>query len=131
MKFMMLVKADKDHEAGLPPNPAVLADMRPFMAGKMESGAVLEIGGLMPSKEGALLSAEGGALTVVDGPFTESKELIAGYAIIEADSREAAIALTREFMEIHLRTLGASYTGICEVRRMFEPANPDAGCGSV
>jgi len=62
----------------------------------------------------------GRKLTVTDGPFSETKELIGGYAIIEAKSQEDAVEFGKQFMEVHARILGASYDGECEIRQMLD-----------
>jgi len=120
MKFMMMMKADCAYEQGAMPAPELEAAMATFTESKMKAGIVLEVGGLLPSGAGALVRAEGGGLTVIDGPFAESKELIGGYAIVQADSKEAAIAEAKEFMSLHLRVLGPDYTGECQIRQMWE-----------
>ena len=66
------------------------------------------------------MRVSGGKLTVTDGPFPETKELIGGYAIVQANSREQAIELGKQFMELHARVLGSSYDGECEVRQLFD-----------
>jgi len=126
MRFMMMVKADKDYEAGLPPSPELMAAIGKLTEEEIKSGVLLSNGGLLPSSQGARIRVEGGKLTVTDGPFAETKELIGGYAIIEAKSKKEAIELGSNFMKIHADILGPSYEGECEVRQMF-----DAGdCGS-
>jgi hypothetical protein len=126
MRFMMMIKADKNYEAGLPPSPELMAVVGEHSKRMMESGVVLQNGGLLPSSMGARVRVAGGKLSVIDGPFAETKELIGGFAIIQAESRAEAIRLASEFMKLHADVLGASYEGECEVRQMY-----DAGeCGS-
>ena len=122
MRFMMMVKGDKDYEAGLPPKPELLAAIGKLKQDMVKAGVVLETGGLLPSASGARVRASGGKLFVTDGPFAETKELVGGYAIVEAKSRSEAVALGKQFMEVHTRVLGASYDGECEVRQMFDAA---------
>jgi hypothetical protein len=74
----------------------------------------------MPSSQGARLRLAGGRLTVTDGPFAEAKELIGGYAVIQAKSKEEAIELGKNFLKLHEEVLGLSYEGECEVRRMYD-----------
>ena len=64
-------------------------------------------------------------MTVTDGPFAETKELIGGFAILEAASKEEAIQLGKKFMQLHVDVLGQTYEGTLEVRPMFDPASPD------
>ena len=126
MRFMMMVKADKDYEAGLPPSPELMAAIGKLTEEGIQSGLVLDTGGLFPSSQGARIRIGGGKLTVTDGPFAETKELIGGYAIIQANSKQEAIEQGRRFMQIHADVLGASYEGECEVRQMFDSGD----CGS-
>ena len=93
MRFMMIVKADPSYEAGGPPNPALLAAIGKLSEEMTKAGVLLQSGGLLPSSKGARVRASGGKLTVTDGPFAETKELIGGFAILEAASKEEAIQL--------------------------------------
>ena len=130
MRFMMMIKGNKDSEAGVPPSPELMARVGEVTQEAMKSGVVVGTGGLMPSSRGAKIRVSGGKVTVIDGPFTEAKELIAGYAIIEAPSKEAAIEEGSRFMQVHADVLGPAYEGECEVRQMYSPddagpCNPD------
>ena len=120
MRFLMMVKADQNYEAGLPPNPELLGAIGKLNDEMVKAGVLLETGGLLPSSRGARVRASGGKLTVTDGPFAETKELVGGYAIVQASSREQAIELGKQFMELHARVLGPSYDGECEVRQLFD-----------
>jgi hypothetical protein len=123
MRFMMMVKADSDYEAGLPPKPELLAAIGRLTNDMVKAGVLLETGGLLPSARGARVRVSGGKLTVTDGPFAETKELIGGYAIVETKSREEAVELGKQFMELHATVLGSSYNGECEVRQLFDAAD--------
>jgi hypothetical protein len=79
-----------------------------------------QTGGLLPSSAGARVRVAGGKLTVTDGPFAEAKELIGGYAILRASSKEEAIELGKDFMKLHADVLGSSYEGELEIRQMAE-----------
>jgi hypothetical protein len=125
MRFMMIVKADPSFEAGGPPNPALIAAVGKLSEEMTRSGVLLQSGGLLPSSKGARVRASGGKMTVTDGPFAETKELIGGFAILEASSKEEAIRLGKEFMQLHVDVLGQSYEGTLEVRPMFDPASAD------
>ncbi|MFN0102006.1 MAG: YciI family protein [Bryobacteraceae bacterium] len=116
---MSLVRATKESEAGLPPNPALMAAIGKLAEEAVSEGVMVGMAGLAPSSKGARVRASGGKVTVVDGPFAEIKELIAGYAILEVNSREEAIEQARRFMQVHLDALGPSYEGECEVRQIF------------
>lgn len=121
MRFMAMVKANKDFEAGKPPSPEMMEAIGKHSEEAMRQGIVVEMGGLLPSAMGAKVRASGGKLTVVDGPFAEFKELIGGYAILQVNSKEEAIEHTRRFMQVHIDVLGPAYEGECEVRQLFEP----------
>ena len=125
MRFMMIVKADPSYEAGRPPDPALLAAVGKLSEEMAKAGVLLQSGGLLPSSKGARVRASGGKLTVTDGPFAETKELIGGFAILEASSKEEAIRLGKEFMQVHVDVLGQSYEGTFEIRPRFDPASAD------
>ena len=125
MRFMMIVKADPSFEAGQPPNPALLAAIGELSEKQTKSGVLIQSGGLLPSANGARVRVSGGRMTVTDGPFAETKELIGGFAILEAASKAEAIRLGKEFMQLHVDVLGQSYDGTLEVRQMFDGANGD------
>src|SRR5215467_11311481 len=91
MRFMMIVKANKDTEAGVLPSKELLEAMGKFNEEMVKSGVMLAGEGLQASSKGARVKFSGGKRTVIDGPFTESKELIAGYWLIEVKSKEEAI----------------------------------------
>ena len=74
----------------------------------------------MPSSAGARILVSGGTLRVIDGPFAEAKELIGGFAILKADSKEEAIRLGKIFMQLHIDTLGPSYESELEIRQMHD-----------
>lgn len=120
MHYLMMVKADDDYEAGQPPKPEVMAAVGAHAEKMAKAGVLLEMGGLMPSALGARVVVANGKTSVVDGPFAETKELIGGYAILAADSKEEAIRLGREFMQLHVDVLGASYSGELEIRQMVD-----------
>jgi hypothetical protein len=123
MKFMLIAKADKNSEAGLPPDPKLIAAIGQLSADMAKAGVLVDTGGLLPSSAGARIRLAGGKLTVTDGPFAEAKELIAGYAIVQAKSKEEAIELAKRFWKIHADVLGPSYVGEGEIRQLFEPAD--------
>lgn len=123
MRFMMMVKGDNDYEAGLPPKPELIAAIGKLSEDMVKAGVLLETGGLLPSSRGARVRASGGKVFVTDGPFAETKELVGGYAIVQAKSREEAVELGKQFMEVHTRVLGSSYDGECEVRQLLDGAD--------
>jgi hypothetical protein len=123
---MMMVKADRSYEAGVPPSPKLIAAIGKLSQEMTQAGVLLDTGGLLPSATGARVRVERGRVTVTDGPFTESKELIGGYGILRAGSREEAIELGKAFMAVHADVLGPSYEGELEIRQLAD-FEPDAG----
>jgi hypothetical protein len=91
MRFMVMVKADKNSEAGVMPSEQLLADMGRFNEEMAEAGVLLTAEGLQPSSKGARIKFSGGKRIVTDGPFAEAKELIAGFWMIEVKSKAEAI----------------------------------------
>jgi hypothetical protein len=91
MKFMILVKATKDSEAGILPDQKLLSDMMRFNEELVKAGVMLAGEGLKPSSSGARVRFSGAKRTVIDGPFTETKELVAGYWLWQVRSKEEAI----------------------------------------
>jgi hypothetical protein len=92
MRFMVMVRANAQTEAGVPPSPELVAAMGKFNQEMVDAGVMLSGDGLHPTSRGALVRFAGGRHTVVDGPFTESKELIAGFWMLQVASKEEAIA---------------------------------------
>ena len=92
MKFMMIVKATKESESGAMPDEKILAAMAKYNEELTRAGVLLDLSGLAPSSQGARVRfSAGGKRAVIDGPFTEAKELVAGYWVIQVKSREEAI----------------------------------------
>ena len=97
MRFMIIIKATKDSEAGVMPEDKMIAEMGKYHEELAKAGLLLDASGLKPTSAGWRVKYSGGKTAVVDGPFAETKELIAGYTLIRAKSREEAIAWTRRF----------------------------------
>jgi hypothetical protein len=97
MRFMIIRKADKDTEAGVMPSEALLSAMGRYNEEMIKAGVMLAGEGLQPSSKGARIKFSGGVPTIIDGPFTETKELIAGFTIIEVGSKEEALAWVRRW----------------------------------
>ena len=91
MRFMVIVKANKDSEAGVLPNKKILTDMGKFNEDLVKAGVMLAGEGLQPSSKGARVRFSGGKRTVIDGPFTETKELVAGFWLWQVKSKQEAI----------------------------------------
>jgi hypothetical protein len=118
MKCLGLLKADKDSEAGVPPSPELMERMGKFIGEVMKAGVLVATDGLQPSSKGKRVRVENGKMTVIDGPFTESKELVASYALLNVKSMDEAVHWTGRFLE----ALGG---GECEIRPIFEPGDFD------
>jgi len=97
MRFMIIVKASPDSEAGVMPKPAMLAAMANYHAQLAKAGILLDGSGLQPSSKGWRIRYDKGQRIVTDGPFAETKELIAGYTLIQVRSRDEAMEWTRRF----------------------------------
>lgn len=124
MQFMMIVKATKDSEAGCVPNPELMAAVAKMADEANKRGIMVTAGGLQPSSSGARVRVSGGKTTLIDGPFTETKELVGGYAIFDLESKEEAIQMGTRFMQVHADILGPSYEGELEIRPLMDtPAN--------
>jgi hypothetical protein len=119
MRFMMMVKGDKNYEQGVPPSEELMVEMGKYIEEMTRSGVLLDTGGLAPTMMGTKIVVDGGKLSVLDGPFAEAKEVIGGYAVIRARSKEEAIEHGTRFMQLHMRVIGASYAGECEIRQVF------------
>lgn len=122
MRYMMFIKHTEDYRNADVP-ASLHEEMGKFIEETTKSGNFVGGAGLQPSSAGTRVRLKGGKITVIDGPFTESKELVGGYAIIDARSREEALALARRFMELH-RKHWPAFEGECEVRPFEEEAQP-------
>jgi hypothetical protein len=98
MRFMTLYKPGRESDA--PPTQQEMADMGKLIEEMAKAGVLIATDGLQPSSKGARVRISGGKFTVTDGPFTETKELVAGYAIIQVKSKEEAIELTKRFLKV-------------------------------
>jgi hypothetical protein len=116
MRFMIIVKATKDSEAGVRPSEQLFAAMAGYHEQLVKAGVLLDASGLQPSSKGWRIKYTGGKRTLTDGPFAETKELIAGYTIIQVQSREEALEWTRRFPNPSID----GKDGEIEVRQLFE-----------
>lgn len=120
MRYMILVKSIPAFEAqpdtGFQPEPAVFAAMAAYHEELARAGVLLDANGLKPSRAGWRVRFEGACSTIIDGPVTESKELIAGYTLIQVNSREEALEWARRFPN----PVGADQPAEIEVRELFE-----------
>jgi len=101
MRFMAMIKATADYEAGRPPKPELMAAMGKLSEDERKTGRFQMGGGLLPSTQGHKVTMTGGRISVTDGPFTETKEVIGGFAILNYDSHEAAIEGAKHVLKIH------------------------------
>lgn len=112
MRFMSIVTSPQPPAQ---PTPALLEAMHKLADREIKAGRMVDTGGLMPLATGARVRIVDGDLSVVDGPFVEAKEVIGGYAIFELRSKEEAVALAVEFMQLHKDHM-PGWEGTCEVR---------------
>jgi len=122
MKFMVIVKASAASEAGVMPSAQLFADMGKFNEELVKAGVLLAAEGLHPSSRGARIRFDGARRTVIDGPFAETKELIAGYWLIEVSSMEEAIEWMKRVPNPHEE--GASEI---EIRQVYTEEDFGAG----
>ena len=97
MRFMIMVKATKDSEAGVMPPERLLAEMQKYHEELVKAGVLVDASGLQASSKGWRIKYNGKQRSVVDGPFAETKELVAGYTVINVKSRAEALELTKRF----------------------------------
>ena len=119
MKYLSFIRHPESYRKTQPP-AALMEAMRKFVQRSLANGTVVDTGGLLPSKEGFKVRLAKGKLTTTDGPFTEAKEVIGGWAILNASSKEEALRIATEFMELH-RQHWPEFEGESEVRPMFDP----------
>lgn len=123
MRFMMLVKHAEKPVPGdkrFEPPQKLIEEMNKLSEEAVKSGAMIANGGLAPTGASSRVRLAGGKVTVLDGPFTEVKEVVGGFAIIEYSSREEAVEGARQFMELH-RQYWPGWEGETEVRQIFRP----------
>lgn len=114
MKYLMLIKHDESYRSQQIPQ-GLLDAMGKFVDQGFKSGVLKDTSGLKSTGEGFRVRSSGGKLKVTDGPFTEAKEVVGGYALVEVKSRDEALDLARRFMELH-RDHWPAFEGDCEVR---------------
>ncbi|EHP43721.1 YCII-related protein [Cupriavidus basilensis OR16] len=116
MRFMILVKATQDSEAGAMPDESLFAAMAVYHEQLARAGVLLDAAGLKPTATGWRIRYAAGQRTVIDGPFAQTKEMVAGYTLIQVRSREEAMEWARRFPSPH----GDMADGEIEVRQLFE-----------
>jgi hypothetical protein len=116
MRILGLLRADKDSEAGAPPTRELMERMGTFIEEVTKAGVLLATDGLQPSSKGTRVKVSDGKVTVTDGPFVETKELVASYALFQVDTMAEAVEWTTRFLNV----LGE---GECELRPIFEASD--------
>jgi hypothetical protein len=116
MKYLMLIKHSESYRNQAIPK-ALNDAMGEFVTESMKSGVLKDTAGLKPTAEGFRIRSRKKRLTVTDGPFTETKEIVGGYALVEVASKEEAMKVAREFMEMH-RLHWPEFECECEVRQL-------------
>jgi len=119
MRYLTFIRHPESYRSS-PPPAALMEAMGKFVERSFKDGTLVDTGGLLPSKDGVRLRLANGKLTVTDGPFSEAKEVIGGWAILRSDSKEEVLRVATEFMELH-RKHWPSFEGEAEVRPMYEP----------
>jgi len=124
VRFLSLIRVNES--AGKKPDERLINDMTQLMTEMTADGTLLDTGGLCPTAQGKRVRLSRGKQTVSDGPFTESKEVIGGYAMLQADSIEHALQLVRRFLDVH----GDDWEVECELRQGYEscPGTEIADC---
>jgi hypothetical protein len=114
MRYMMFIKHTEDYRNKTIP-PGLMEAMGEFVGEYMKNGKLIDTNGLKSTHKGKKVRLSNGQLRVIDGPFTESKEIVGGYAILELDSDQEALDLATKFMDIH-RVHWPEFEGECELR---------------
>jgi len=115
MRFLSMVRVNEN--SGVVPTEQLMTDMGKLIEEMTRKGVLVRTAGLRPTKEGVRLRQRGGKVSRVDGPFTETKEVVGGFAILEAASMDEALELTRRFLKVH----GDEWDVECEVRQIDGP----------
>lgn len=124
MRFMVMIKGNADYEAGIPPPRAVFEGMSKLRQEMEKAGVILATDGLLPTAHGARIALVQGKRKVIDGPFSEAKEVIGGYAIVEARSMQEAIALAHRVVDVHVDA------GIKDMEMEIRPMFDSGECAS-
>ena len=117
MRFLSMIRVNEN--SGIPITEQLMNDMGKLMEEMRREGTLIQTSGLRPTAEGVRVRQRNGKQSAVDGPFVESKEIIGGFAILEAPSMDAAIELARRFLRVH----GDEWDIECEVRQMQDPGD--------
>ena len=116
MRFLSMIRVQEN--TGKQPSERLMTEMGKLMTDMKRDGKLLDTAGLAPTSSSKRVRLRGGKVSVVDGPFAESKEVVGGYAMLDAASMDEAVALTERFVELHVAD---GWELDCEVRQVFEP----------
>lgn len=116
MRFLSMIRVQEN--TGRMPSERLMSEMGELMTEMKSAGKLLDTAGLAPTSQGKRVRLRGGRISVVDGPFTEAKEVVGGYAMLDAQSLDEAIALTERFVALHVAD---GWELDCEVRQLREP----------
>jgi hypothetical protein len=119
MKYLTFIRHSESYRQSGPP-AGLMEAMDKFVEKSLKDGSLVDTGGLLPSKDGVRVRLADGKITVTDGPFTETKEVIGGWAILKTDTKTQAVRIATEFMELH-RKYWPEFDGESELRPMFDP----------
>ena len=122
MRYMMFIKHTEDYRNAEVP-ASLYEEMGKFIEDATKKGNFVSGAGLQPTSAGTRVRLQGGKISVIDGPFTESKEIVGGYSIIDAKTHEEALDLAKRFMELH-RKHWPTFEGECEMRPFEEEVQP-------
>jgi hypothetical protein len=121
VKYFAFVRHSESYRQS-PPPPGFMEAMGKFVEQSRRDGSLVDTGGLLASKEGFRIRLSGGVLTVTDGPFSETKEIIGGWAVLQGDTKADVMRAATAFMELH-RVYWPGFEGESEVRPMFDPGH--------
>jgi hypothetical protein len=119
MRFLSMIRVNE--HSGMQPSEQLMADMGKLIEEMTQAGVLLETAGLRPTAEGTRVRLSHGKLKVTDGPFTEAKEVVGGYALMRANSMAEAVEWTSRFLKVH----GDEWEVECEVRQLDEDFTPN------
>lgn len=115
MRFLSMIRVQEN--TGKEPSERLMNEMGKLMGEMTKAGKLLDTAGLAPTAQGKRVRLRGGRITVMDGPFTETKEVVGGYAMLSAESMDEALALTQRFVALHVAD---GWEIDCEVRQVYE-----------
>ena len=125
MRFLSMIRIDESN--GQAPSEQLISDMGKLIEEMTRAGVLISTAGLRPTAEGVRVRLRAGELSRVDGPFTETKEVIGGYAVLEAESKQKAVALIERFLKVH----GDEWDIECELRELDGPEFGEGAAGKA